>query len=275
MRGARVAGSYFRNDYAGLGADDQSLPFPDQALLGVVQAQPTVTYSEWAQQTSDNSWSEVTPSSSYQAFAVNDFQLVAVANTTSSEVQTLAVISPTLTLPSAVRSVFEGTPFAYVKTEAVYAEIDPGSPPTILFLYWLTLRDQTDPKVGPTSLNFAASQVAGVLSYILPVARSSASRARPGVSFAQAFTQQAARSPLSIPQTQAQQQTVPVPAAPSAPSSTSIPSALPSASLPTVTTQAAMTAPTTSEKTKALLIVGLGAAAAIVAYRYYQRKRSA
>ncbi len=270
----RVAGSYFRNDFMGsLGADDRALPFPDQALIGIVQAQPTLTYTEWARQTSDNAWTEVTPSSNYQAFAVNDFQLVAVANTTSAEVQTLAVISPRLTLPASVKVAFEGTPFAYVRTEAVYAQIDTASPPQIYFLYWLTLREQTDPKIGPTSLNFAATSIAGVLSYILEVPPGGSDRARPGMSFAQAFTTQAARSPLTIPQTQAVQATAPLPSAsPGLPTPMSTSASFP-ASAPT---QQASLAPASSASTmKALLLVGLGTAAAVGAYRLYQNRKGA
>ena len=55
-------------------------------------------------------------------------------------------MSPVLTKPSVVRATFEGTPFAYDHTEAIYAQLDSKSPPQIYFCYWLTLRDGADPK---------------------------------------------------------------------------------------------------------------------------------
>jgi len=266
--------SFYRNDVSGLGADDASLPFADQALISIVSPQGSLVYSEWARQTSDNSWQEVTPQKDYQAFAVSDFQLVAVANTTSSEVQSLAVISPVLTRASAVAATFEGTPFAYDHTEAIYAQLDTQSTPQIYFLYWLRLRDQTDSKTGPTSLNYAATVVGGVLAYILAIPRAGSGRAAPpSGSFPGAFSAQAARAPLSIPQTPAVQTTIP---ATPATSPTAPVTALPSVpTMPATQAQQASLVSPAQANMKALLWVGLGTAAAIGSYRLIQRYRSA
>jgi hypothetical protein len=276
-----------RVDYTNMAygaADDQALPFADQALIGFLTPQPTLVYSEWATQTSDNSWTEQVPTVNYQAYAVSDQQLVAVANTTSSEIQTLAMLSPVLTMPLAVKTAFEGTPFAYVKTEAIYAQLDTSDPPQIYFLYWLSLRDGSDPKTGPTSLVATALALGGVLSYILEVPIAGASRARPSMSFAQAFTLQSAKSPLTIPPTPAVQQTIPA--------SPTIPAILPPtlqpvprpASLPTTPAPVVLSplpAPTTpiaqssGSNAKALLLVAMGAAAAIGTYKYIEHRRKA
>lgn len=282
----KVAGAYFRNDYAARGgasgygttADDSALPFADQALIGILTPQPTLIYSEWATQTSDNSWTEQTPTVNYQAYAVSDQQLVAVANTTSSEVTTLCVLSPILTQMNVVKTAFEGTPFKYVKTEAVYAQLDTQNPPTIYFLYWLELRDASDPKIGPTSLVYTATLLGGVLSYVLQIPLTGASRGRPSTTFASAFSAQMAKSPLSIPATPAQQATTPAPSAPVATPVVSSPTVSPNLPAPIVIAPALpspQAASAASANTKAVLLVALGATAAIGAYKFYESRRKA
>jgi len=273
----RFGSSYFRNDLSGLGADDSALTFADQTLISIVSPQPSLVYTEWATQTGDAAWTEATPAKDYQAYAVSDFQLVAVANTASAEVDTLAVISPVLTRMDAVGSAFEGTPFAYDHTEGVYAQLDTAGTPQIYFLYWLRLRDASDPKTGPTSLNYAAARVSGVLSYIVQLAPASTDRAHPASgSFPGALTQQLSKSPIAVPQTPAVQTTIPATPAvsPTAPLPSLVlpsPPVLPTA--PAVTQAAA--ASSGSDNLKAVLLVSLGAGAAVLAYRYaVNRKRA-
>ncbi len=267
----KFGGSYFRNDLLGLGASDRALTFADQALISIVAPQGSLTYTEWAEQQDDVTWTEVTPDKDYQAYAVSDFQLVAVANTTSSEVSTLAVISPVLTKSSAVEANFEGTPFAYDHTEAIYAQLDTKSPPQIYFCYWLTLRDGADPKTGPTSLNYAATMVAGVLSYIVQIPPAATDRPHPASStFMGALQQQQARGPITIPATPAVQTTIP--ATPGVSPTTPLPRS--PATPPTLPGVPVTQASTAQDNLKALLLVGLGTGAAILTYRYVNRKRA-
>lgn len=267
----RFGSSYFRNDVSGLGADDHALTFADQTLISIVSPQGSLTYTEWATQTGDAAWTEVVPSKDYQAYAVSDFQLVAVANTASSEVQTLAVISPVLTKMSVVEKNFEGTPFSYDHTEAIYAQLDTKSPPQIYYCYWLTLRDASDPKTGPTSLNYAATMVMGVLTYIVQVPPAPTDRPHPATgTFPGAMQQQATLPPVSVPATPAVQTTIP--ATPKT-SPTAPVTALPTAPVLPGTTQASL-APTAGDNLKGLLLVGLGAGAAILGYRYVTRKKA-
>lgn len=270
----RFGSSYFRSNLSGLGADDQSLPLADQALLALVSATPSLVYTEWATEVSDSpagsSWKEAQPTQNYQAYAVNDLQLVSVASTASSEVETLVVISPVLTQQQVLTTTFEGTPFSYDHTEAVYLQLDNKSSPQIYFLYWLRLRDQTDPKTGPTSLNYAAAQVAGVLAYVVPTPTSTSDRPRPASgSFPVAFNAQVGSGPLRIPS-----------AAPTLP--TSSPGLSPAATLPaqipapiTPVTQASVVAATPSSNAKALLLVGLGAGAALLGYHLIAGQKKA
>lgn len=254
----RAFGSYHRNDHfravSGLG-DDASLSPADQALLGMLQGMPSVTYTEWAAQSGDVSWTESFPTQNYQAFAILDQQLVAVAGLALSVPSALAVLSPRLTFASTVSKAFESTPYAYEKTEAVYAQLDTREPPQIFYLYWLTLRSASDPKIGNVSLNFAATSVAGVLSFILEVPKSGSDRSRPASPFTSVLAQQQGTGPLSIPATPAQQSTLPLP------------------TVATPNTTPASIASTTSDTTKAVLIVGLGAAAAIGAFKLYESYR--
>jgi hypothetical protein len=267
----RFGSSYFRNDLSGLGADDQSLPLADQALLALIGAAPSLVYTEWAAQspTLETSWVEASPLKDYQAYAVNDLQLVSVTNTTSSVVQELAVISPVLTGQQAVKAAFEGTPFAYDRTEAVYSQLDNASPPRIYFLYWLRLRDGADPKTGPTSLNYAATTIGGVLVYILEISPPASDRAHPASgSFPSAFNAQLRQGPITVPATPAVQSTIPVsPVSPGQPQ-------IPGSNAPVPLAPAAM-APTASTNTKAILWVALGAVAAVGAYKLVTGRRSA
>jgi hypothetical protein len=270
----KFGSSFYRNDLSGLGADDSALSFADQALIGIVSPQPSLIYTEWALQTGDASWQEVTPSKDYQAYAVSDFQLVAVANTTSSEVSTLAAISPVLTRASVVKTAFEGTPFAYDHTEAVYAQLDTQATPQIYYVYWLKLRDPTDPKTGPTSLNYAATTILGVLAYILQIPPAGTDRAHPPTgSFPNAFAAQAGKAPVTIPATPAVQTTIP--AVPGV-SVTAPTTALPSVpTLPASSAQQASMASASQSNLKALLWVGLGTVVVVGGYKYYQSKRRA
>jgi hypothetical protein len=271
----RFGSSYFRNDVSGLGADDQALSFADQALITLVSPRGATTYSEWATQTDDVTWSPVTNPKDYQAYAITDYDLVAVASAASSEVSRLAVISPVLTRQDAVEKAFEGTPFAYDHTEAVYSDLDPQATPQIFFVYWLTLRDANDPKIGPTSLNYAATLIAGVLAYIVFTAPTASSPPRPGASFPTALQQQIARgTSISIPQTPATQATVPVMPAPSSSSTPAPIVPVPTLPLPPAAQQASVVA-TPSDNLKALLLVSLGAGSAILAYRYFSSRKRA
>lgn len=268
MNRMRTAGSYYRNDHfrsvSGLG-DDASLSLADQALLALVQPSPSLTYTEWASQSGDVSWTEVQAVNNYQAWAILDQQLVSVAATALSVPTTLCVIAPALTFSTTVSKAFESTPYAYQKTEAVYSQLDPRQPPQIFFLYWLTLRSAADAQLGNISLNYAASAVGGVLSYVLEVPKASSDRAAPSGSFMVALQAQQSTGPLQIPATPAQSTTLPIPASiPGLPSITPAPSAAPIA-----------TAATTSDTTKAVLLVTLGAAAAVGAYKLFTSRRSA
>lgn len=268
MSNTRAQGSYFRNDFnaiSGLG-DDRSLSFADQTLLGIVQAQPTLTYTEWASQSGDVVWNETVATQNYQAFAITDQQIVATATVATSVPDTLAVISPFLSFGTQVGKAFEKTPYAYQKTEAIYAQLDPASPPQIYFLYWLSLRSATDPKIGNISLNFAAVSIGGVLTYILEVPQTGQDRARPSMRFTQALALQQGRAGVSVPATPAQQATrspgQPQASILQAPASSPVPAA------------SAALAPTAGDKGKAVVLVGLGAAAAIAAYQWFSRRAS-
>lgn len=258
----RAVGSYFRNDFlrpiSGLG-DDSALSFAEQTLYGIVQAQPSLTYTEWASQSGDITWTEVVPTRNYQAYAILDQQLVATAAAATSVPTELAVISPTLAFGTAVSKAFKGTPYAYTRTEAVYAQLDPANPPTIYFLYWLTLRSATDPDIGNISLNYAALQVAGVLAFVLDVPQSAQDRARPGVSFSQALALRGqGASPGIVPSTPAEQQTLPVTIQPA-----------PAQQVPSTSSPRSAASAGGTPSTRALLIVGVGAAAAMGAYKLY------
>lgn len=241
--------SYYRNDTSGLGADDQlALPLADQTLLGFAKLAPSVVYTEWAEQTGDVGWNEKTPSSNYRAYPIVDQQLVATSQLAKDLPHTLAVVSDVLAFSATVDKAFKGTPYKYVSTEAIYAQLDPASPPQPYFLYWLALRVAGDPDLGNVSLNYGALQVRGVLSYITEIGKSASDRPRPSIPFPQVIANRQGQPPVTVPSTPAQQTTT----APVLPG-------------PSSTQEASLSS--TGDKTKAVLIVGLGAAAAFGAYK--------
>ncbi len=285
------AGSYFRSDISrSLGAvQDAVLPFADQTLLGIIQAQPSLVYSEWATQVDDVTWTPAAAPVDYQAYAIADQQIVATVSVATAAPQVVAVISPVLAKQSALTAAFQGTPYEYQKTEAVYAQADAAEPPQVFFLYWLELRSPTDPKTGNTSLNAVAAALTGVLIYVLEIPPPGADRSYPTTPFTQALALQLQKqsAPLTIPQTPAQQATVPV--TPVATPATTLPSASPSVSItpaspaspasptPATPPAAASTKPGAAPTVKAIVLVGLGTTAALAAYhfasKYWSRNR--
>ena len=117
--------------------------------------------------------------------------------------------------------------------------------------------------------------VAGVLTYIVQIPPAESDRPHPASStFTPALQQQQAAGPIKIPATPAVQTTIP--ATPATSPSAPLPStALPSApTLPGTAISPSTQASVASDNLKALLLVGLGTGAAILTYRYVNRKRA-
>jgi hypothetical protein len=170
-----------------------------------------------------------------------------------------------LSFGTAVASAFNGTPYAYSYTEAVYSQLDTAQPPRIYFLYWLTLRPATDPQRGNTSLNLAATGIGGVLSYVHETPLTGADRAPPSMAFSQALALQtgsvAAPTPVVTPGSVT---TIPMPS-----------SAEPNLSLPNPAAKsAAQQASTTASNSKAVMIVAAGAALAFVGYHFFTSRKA-
>lgn len=261
-------GSYVRNDLTGFGADDaSSLSLAEQMMLQLLATAriPSQTVTEWAQQSGDVSWQEVTALNNYQLFPITDQELVAVATATTAVPTTLAVLAPFLSFSSTLETAFEGTPYAYSLTEAIYAQADTAEPPRIYFLYWINLRPQADPKRGNTSLNFAASSIGGVLAYVHETPLSNSDRPSPKVSFKTALAQQSGQMPKAPAPVVV---TGPTPTAPSI--QAPIPARAPGQQVtPSPTTQASA-----GQSSKNVILVAAGAAAAYVGYQFFKSKRA-
>lgn len=261
-------GSYVRNDLTGFGADDaSSLSLADQMMLQLLSTAqiPSQTVTEWAQQSGDVSWQEITALSNYQLFPITDQELVAVANATTMVPTTLAVVAPFLSFASALQTAFEGTPYAYSLTEAVYAQADAAATPRIYFLYWINLRPQSDPKRGNTSLNFAATSIGGVLSYVHEIPLSNTDRPSPKLSFQAALAQQSGQMPKAP---------APVVVTGPPPTTPTIQVAIPArAPGQQATPSPAATSANAAASSKSLMLVAAGAAAVFVGYQYFKSKR--
>ncbi len=260
-------GSYIRNDLTGMGADDASqLSLADQVMLQLLATSgvPPQTVTEWAQQSGDVSWQEITALNNYQLFPITDQQIVAVATAATAVPTTLAVVAPFLSFASALTTAFEGTPYAYSMTEAIYGQADAAEPPRIYFLYWLNLRPQADPKRGNTSLNFAATSIGGALAYVHEIPLSNSDRPSPKVSFQQALAQQSGQMPKAP---------VPVVVTGPAPTSPTIQVAIP----PLTPGQQRTPSPaqaSAASSSKTMLLVAAGAAAVYVGYQYFKGRKS-
>ncbi len=260
-------GSYIRNDLTGFGADDAaSLSLADQMMLQLLSTAnvPSQTVTEWAQQSGDVTWQEVTALNNYQLFPITDQELVAVANATTMAPTTLAVVAPFLSFASALESAFEGTPYAYSMTEAIYAQGDTAETPRIYFLYWINLRPQADPKRGNTSLNFAATTIGGALSYVHEIPLSNSDRPSPKVSFNTALAQQSGQMPKA-----------PTPVVVTGPPPTvpTIQTTLPPLTPAQAQAQQSAANVSASPNSKALLVVAAGAAALFVGYHFVKGQK--
>ncbi len=259
-------GSYIRNDLTGFGADDaSSLSLADQVMLQLLATSkiPSQTVTEWAQQSGDVSWQEITALNNYQLYPITDQTIVAVATASTMVPTTLAVVAPFLSFASALTTAFEGTPYAYSLTEAIYAQADPAETPRIYFLYWLSLRPQADPKRGNTSLNFAATSIGGVLSYVHEIPLSNTDRPSPKVSFQAALAQQSGQMPKAPAPVIV---TGPVPTQPVI--QTTIPPLAPGQQQTPSPVQA-----NAAGSSKTVMLVAAGAAAVYVGYQIFKSKR--
>lgn len=266
IRPTLAYGSYIRNDMAGLGAlgDDASLSLADQVMLQILSAQgiSSQTVTEWAEQTGDIAWQPVTALVNYQLFPITDAHIVAVATAATAVPSQLAVVAPFLSFGTAVASAFNGTPYAYSYTEAVYSQQDSAAPPRIYFLYWLTLRPATDPQRGNTSLNLAATGVGGVLSYVHETPLTGADRAPPSMAFSQALALQSGSVATPTPiLTPGSVTTIPIPTDPDL-------------SLPNPAAKTAAQASASASNGKAVMIVAAGAALAFVGYHFFASRKA-
>lgn len=260
-------GSYIQSDLTGFGADDaSSLSLADQVMLQLLTAQqiPSQTVTEWAEQSGDISWQEITALNNYQLFPILDATIVAVATAATAVPTALAVVAPFLSFASALTTTFEGTPYAYSFTEAIYAQGDAAEPPRIYFLYWLSLRPQADPKRGNTSLNFAATQVGGVLSYVHEIPLSSADRPAPKVTFQQALAAQSGQMPKAP---------TPVVVTGPTPTAPTITATIPPLAPGQQQTPAPQAASAAAGNSKAVMLVAAGAAAVFVGYHVMKSRR--
>lgn len=78
----------------------------------------------------------------------------------------LAILTTQPLRPDDVAVALRGTPYGLFDAPiAVYAQADPSGIPTMMFFYWIRLRDPGDPEGGSESVSSAAGSVGGALLF--------------------------------------------------------------------------------------------------------------
>jgi len=235
----------------GLGdAPEQSLADVAQnALTALIAAsRPLGTFVPWAGQLSDNDWQVVAPDTRYMLYPVTADLLSAAEKAAFGQpVGFVVALSPNqLTLANA-QKLFDGTPFEYFSTDAVYDTADSKPAPTIRFVYWGRLRPNAQTVGNYSTLQKQSTALGTQLAFPVNVAVPSGA-SQPPIDFNLALrTQQGSTAAAVTPSA------VLAPAAPLAPVATS---AGPSVG-------------------KILLLLAVGGVAAYAGYRVMSHRKAA
>lgn len=214
----------------------------------VASSQPLGTFVPWAGQLSDNDWQVVAPDTRYMLYPVSDTLLSAAEKAAFGQPVGFVVALSTHQISLAnANKLFDGTPFEYFSSDAVYSASDTKPAPTIAFVYWGRLRPNAQTVGNYTTLQKQAQALGVQLAFPVYVP------APPGA------TQPAIDFNLAL---KAQQS--PTATATMTPTSTAVPAAEP----------AAPVAAGSSGVGKVLIVLAVGGVAAYAGYRIvHARKR--
>jgi len=166
------------------------------SLMGLVEIG---VYTPWAARESSISWTTVRqpPETNVSIAGLTDARLQAITSATFGQrLGWVAVLSDVLPEVQAPEVAFEGTPYEFFHTQAVYSQADTKAVPTIRYLHWGRLRDPGDNDGGSGSMAAVATRLHGTLVFAMQVNYDQTrSREVPGVSFESALAAQHGQLP--------------------------------------------------------------------------------
>ena len=247
---------------AGLGAvAEQSM---NDVALSTIQAllqrvTPLGTFVPWAGQVGEIDWKVVAPDTRYALYPVTSDLLTAVETAAFGQPVgfVVALSAQQLSLASAT-SLFNGTPFEYFSTDAVYNVADTKPAPTIQFVYWGRLRADAQTVGSYNNLEKQAQNLGVQLAFPVYV-NVPAGATQPPIDFSLALRSQQIQ-PTPTPPPLSPANVVPVPGTPAA---ILLPGAAPAASTPGTGVGAF------------LLVLAVGGVAAYAGYRVVKGRRKA
>jgi len=156
-----------------------ALPEGAGSLGDLIGALPIGTVlTPWAVQKSDVKWDSIGESPVNYAVQDIGIALTVLQGATVGMPLTIAFMSKDPRPLSLVQAAFAGTAYAYSSTQACYAQTDPNTPPSIIFLHWGTLRNTQS---GSQSLELSAASIGAKAVFAYPIdSRTSTSRGAPG-----------------------------------------------------------------------------------------------
>jgi hypothetical protein len=135
-----------------------------QALLSA--AKPLGTFVPWADQVGDVDWKVVSPDTRYALYPVTSDLLAATERAAFGQpVGFVTVFSTKPLLLSEAAALFNGTPYEYFSTDAVYRADDAKPAPTIYFVFWGRLRADAQTIGNYANLEKQANSAGAQLSF--------------------------------------------------------------------------------------------------------------
>jgi hypothetical protein len=179
--------------------------YPGAELWGVLAQQLGLqrmgVYTPWAGRAGGIEWEMVAqpPNTNVVAFPINDAILQTITSLTFGHaLPFVAIVTDRLATPAEAEAAFNGSPYRFYETQAVYRQDDPGNPPKISFMHWGEYRRPEDPQHGKGSTEDVAKRIGSTLVYgIQANYDDTATRSPPDAGFIDALQQQL--SPMESP----------------------------------------------------------------------------
>jgi hypothetical protein len=198
-----MMGSYYENraisPYS-VGAIDQSMVDVASSTIQTLlsNAQALVTVIPWATEDDAAQWVQsLTPEVRYTLYPVTAQFLDAVTKAAFGQPVGFVAVLDT-TMRAQPEQLFEGTPWKYFQSQAVFSERDPGEPPAIRFLYWANLRDEVSSAGTASTLEAKAKAAGATLVYPVTIPIQGAARGMPNMDFPLALASQTKTASASM-----------------------------------------------------------------------------
>lgn len=234
----------------GLGLDQSMVDVAMSTMQSLLSSlRPLVTVIPWATEDGAQWVPSVTPEVRYALYPVDAALLDRVQSAAFGQPVGFVAVLDTV-MRAAPENLFDGTPWEYFQSQAVFSELDSGNPPAVRFLYWGKLRDDLGTKGSSATLEAKVAAAKASLVYPVTLPIEGAARGMPTAPFDQA---------IAVATKTAQASAIPV--APGSPKSS-----------PSAPTSSPAPAASSSNWGAGLLLLSVAAVGGYVAYRVVRRR---